>query len=105
MDNPYQESDFCITEQGRKYSLIPPQNANDLKTAEMGLEQNYNQIDGIINNEEPPSVNQSYITSDSQKEREYLEDCRPSILSQLKADTTRTPEQEHKKTLPNDRGL
>lgn len=105
MDNTYQESDSCIMEQDRKYSLVSPQNANYLKTAEMGLEQNYNQIDGIINNEEPPSVNQSYVTSDSQKEREYLEGCRPSIRSQLKADTTQTPEQEHKKTLLNDRGL
>lgn len=35
-------------EQEWEYSLIPSsQNANYLKTVEMGLEQNYNQIDGI----------------------------------------------------------
>lgn len=54
-------------EQEREYSLIPSsQNANHLKTAEMGMEQNYNQIDGIINNQEPPRVNQGYIIIDSE---------------------------------------
>lgn len=36
---------------------------NPLKTAEMGSEQNYNQIDGIINNE-PPRTNQGYTITD-----------------------------------------
>lgn len=45
---------------------IPPsQSANYLQTAEMGLEQNYNQIDGIINNQEPPRVIQGYAIIDS----------------------------------------
>lgn len=49
-------------EQEKEYSLIPSsQNVNYLQTAEMGLEQNYNQIDGIINNQEPPRVNQGYM--------------------------------------------
>lgn len=52
-------------EQEREYSLIPSsQNANYLKTAEMGLEQNYNQIDGLINNQEPSRVNQGYAIID-----------------------------------------
>lgn len=48
-------------EQEQEYALIPSsENPNYLKTAEMGLEQNYNQLDGIINNQEPPRVNQGY---------------------------------------------
>ena len=38
---------------------------NYLKTAEMGMEQNYNKIDGIINNQEPPRVNCGYVIIDS----------------------------------------
>lgn len=38
---------------------------NYLKTAEMGMEQNYNQLDGIINNE-PPRINQGYTIIDSE---------------------------------------
>lgn len=54
-------------EQEKEYSLIPSsQNVNYLQTAEMGLEQNYNQIDGIINNQEPPRVNQGYTIIDSE---------------------------------------
>ena len=42
------------------YSQLPGLLDNSLKAAEMGLEQNYNQIDGIINNEAPkPSVRNS----------------------------------------------
>lgn len=53
-------------EQEREYALIPSsENPNYLKTAEMGLEQNYNQLDGIINNE-PPRVNQGYTIIDSE---------------------------------------
>lgn len=54
-------------EQEREYALIPSsENPNYLKTAEMGLEQNYNQLDGIINNQEPPRVNQGYTIIDSE---------------------------------------
>lgn len=151
-------------EQEREYALIPSsENPNYLKTAEMGLEQNYNQLDGIINNQEPPRVNQGYIIIDSetvgnqeivlaenqkapqpfatwrrnisndeqtgqenffwghyfsdpeaarkdfnarvQEQREELAEQRPSVRSQLKADSTRTdtrkiPTQEHKKDAP-----
>lgn len=38
---------------------------NYLKTAEMGLEQNYNQLDGVINNE-PPRTNAGYTIIDSE---------------------------------------
>ena len=42
------------------YSRLPGLLENALKAAEMGMEQNYNQIDGIINNEAPkPSVRDS----------------------------------------------
>lgn len=54
-------------EQEREYSLVPAsQNPNYLKNAEMGMEQNYNQIDGIINNQEPPRVNQGYVILESE---------------------------------------
>lgn len=54
-------------EQEREYSLAPAsQNPNYLKNAEMGMEQNYNQIDGIINNQEPPRVNQGYVILESE---------------------------------------
>lgn len=135
---------------------------NYLKAAEMGMEQNYNQLDGIINNE-PPRVNQGYTVIDSEivghkefvlaecptapqpyvtwarniqndeqtggenffwghyftdldraradlhtradEEREFLKDCRPSILSQLKSDAPRkdlpaAPQPGHKKDAP-----
>lgn len=36
-----------------------------LKAAEMSTEQNLNQIDGIINNQEPPRVNQGYVILES----------------------------------------
>lgn len=42
----------------------PPDNY--LKTAEMGAEQNYNQIDGTLNNQEPPRVNQGYVILESE---------------------------------------
>lgn len=45
------------TGQIRAFREVQPENY--LKTAEMGLEQNYNQIDGIINNSEPPSVREN----------------------------------------------
>lgn len=78
-------------EQEREYSLIPStqnppvvwgtewkpisdaqrksrlqRHENYLKTVEMGLEQNYNQIDGLVNNLEPPRVNQGYAIIDSE---------------------------------------
>lgn len=78
-------------EQEREYSLIPStqnppvvwgaewkpvsdeqrksrlqRQENYLKAAEMGMEQNYDQIDGIINNQEPPRVNQGYTIIDSE---------------------------------------
>lgn len=78
-------------EQEREYSLIPStqnpiivwgaewkpvsneqresrlqRQKNYLKTFEMGLEQNYNQLDGLINNQEPPRVNQGYVILESE---------------------------------------
>lgn len=149
--------------QTQEYCLIPSsQNANYLESAEKSTEQNYNQLDGIINNE-PPRVNQGYTVIDSEivghkefvlaesptapqpyvtwvrniqndeqtggenffwghyftdldraredlhkradEEREYLQDCRPSILSQLKSDAPRkdlptAPQPGHKKDAP-----
>lgn len=151
-------------EQEKEYSLRPSSaNANYLAAAEMSVEQNYNQIDGLVNNQEPPRVNQGYIIIDSetvgnqeivlaenqkapqpfatwrrnisndeqtgqenffwghyfsdpeaarkdfnarvQEQREELAEQRPSVRSQLKADSTRTdtrkiPTQEHKKDAP-----
>lgn len=151
-------------EQEKEYSLLPSSaNANYLAAAEMSVEQNYNQIDGLVNNQEPPRVNQGYIIIDSetvgnqeivlaenqkapqpfatwrrnisndeqtgqenffwghyfsdpeaarkdfkarvQEQREELAEQRPSIRSQLKANTTRTdalktPGAEHKKDAP-----
>lgn len=40
-------------------------NVNYLKTVEMGLEQNYNQLDGLINNQELPRANQGYVILES----------------------------------------
>ncbi len=37
----------------RKHSAGNPSGSNPLKNAEMALEGNYNQIDGVINNEKP----------------------------------------------------
>lgn len=54
-------------DQEKEYSLRPSSaNANYLAAAEMSVEQNYNQIDGIVNNQEPPRVNQDYIIIDSE---------------------------------------
>lgn len=39
---------------------------NPLEAVEMGSEQNYNMLDGIINNQEPPRVNQGYTIIDSE---------------------------------------
>lgn len=115
-------------EQEQEYALIPSsENPNYLKTAEMGLEQNYNQLDGIINNQEPPRVNQGYTIIDSEivghkefvlaesaredfhsrvhEEEQDLAEHRPSILSQLKNDAARkdlpaAPQPGHKKDAP-----
>lgn len=54
-------------EQEKEYSLRPSSaNANYLAAAEMSVEQNYNQIDGLVNNQEPPRVNQGYTIIDSE---------------------------------------
>lgn len=39
---------------------------NPLKAVEISVEQNYNQIDGLINNQEPPRVNQGYVILESE---------------------------------------
>lgn len=53
-------------EQEKYYHLIPSgQNANYLQTAEMGMEQNLNQLDGLVNNE-PPRSNQGYVILESE---------------------------------------
>lgn len=150
-----------VSDEQRKSRL--QRHENYLKAVEMGMEQNYNQLDGIINNQEPPRVNQGYIIIDNetvgnqeivlaenqkapqpfatwrrnisndeqtgqenffwghyfsdpeaarkdfnarvQEQREELAEQRPSVRSQLKADSTRTdtrkiPAQEHKKDAP-----
>lgn len=53
-------------EQEKEYCLIPSsQNVNYLTAAEMSVEQNYNQIDGIVNNEQP-RTNAGYAIIDSE---------------------------------------
>lgn len=53
--------------QENEFHLIPSgQNANYLQTAEMGMEQNYNQLDGLINNQESPRSNQGYVILESE---------------------------------------
>lgn len=52
------------------YNLTPDDKNNYLENAEMGMEQNYNQIDGIINNE---------VVQDDKPTK------KPSILEKLKA--------------------
>lgn len=76
-----QEQDYCLVPSSqnavvRGAAWIPvsdeqrasrmERNENYLKTAEMGLEQNYNQLDGIINNQEPPRANQGYVMLESE---------------------------------------
>ena len=51
--------------QDKQFARIAEEKENPLKSAEMSSEQNYNQIDGIINNESPRS-NQGYVITDSE---------------------------------------
>lgn len=46
--------------------MLREREENPLEAAEMSTEQNYNQIDGIINNQEPPRVNQGYVILESE---------------------------------------
>lgn len=79
---PEQEQDYCLIPStqnppviwGAEWTPISDEqresrlqrHENYLKAAEMGMEQNYNQIDGLVNNLEPPRVNQGYTIIDSE---------------------------------------
>ena len=64
------------------YTQMPGLLKNCLKAAEMSVEQNYNQIDGIINNEAPkPSL------------RDSLKQCQREVVASQPGDAPGKPHQ------------
>ena len=65
----------CWYVDGLAYSRLPGLLENSLNAAEIGEEQNYNQIDGIINNEAPkPSVRDSLKQFQQEADRPHSKD-------------------------------
>ena len=92
-----------------KTGIVPPEYRVDnyLKNAEMSTEQNYNQIDGVINNKAQPDADltdgQTYDEIQELAPETLVKAEKPSILGQLKEakDSTAKADVPTEKKPPN----
>ena len=85
-----EDGKYLIMGNGSQAYAIPAQQESHIKTAEMSTEQNYNMIDGILNN--APSVGELEAKAKAEKPKQTRTEAKttqrqkkPSIRAQLKA--------------------
>ena len=85
-----EDGKYLIMGNGSQAYAIPAQQESHIKTAEMSTEQNYNMIDGILNN--APSVGEMEAKAKAEKPKQTRTEAKttqrqkkPSIRAQLKA--------------------